>query len=64
MLAVVGWLAVDFGLRLPGSKYVGLDPTTAHDAMVSLRYNHLHSLAIRFHSHWRAQRRVTVKGSL
>jgi hypothetical protein len=36
MLAVVGWLAVDFGLRLPGSKYIGLDPTTAHDAMVSV----------------------------
>ena len=35
MLAVVGWLAVEFGLRLPGSKYVGLDPVSAHDAMVS-----------------------------
>lgn len=35
MLAVVGWLAVDFGLRLPGSKYVGLDAVTAHDAMVA-----------------------------
>jgi len=35
MLAVVGWLAVDMGLRLPGSKYVGLSAISAHDAMVA-----------------------------
>eukprot|EP00612_Vaucheria_litorea_P008747 CAMPEP_0171476848 /NCGR_PEP_ID=MMETSP0946-20130122/3838_1 /TAXON_ID=109269 /ORGANISM="Vaucheria litorea, Strain CCMP2940" /LENGTH=229 /DNA_ID=CAMNT_0012007195 /DNA_START=76 /DNA_END=765 /DNA_ORIENTATION=- len=35
MLAIVGWLAVDFGLRFPGTKYLGLNPVTAHDAMVA-----------------------------
>ncbi|CAM9341728.1 unnamed protein product [Phaeothamnion confervicola] len=35
MLAVAGWVAVDMGLRLPGSKYVDLTSISAHDAMVS-----------------------------
>jgi hypothetical protein len=34
MLAVVGFLAVDFGVRFPGTQYEGVGPIAAHDAMV------------------------------
>jgi hypothetical protein len=34
MLAVLGWVAVDLGLRLPGSKYAGVSPVEAHDVFV------------------------------
>ncbi|CAM9768601.1 unnamed protein product, partial [Chrysoparadoxa australica] len=35
MLAVLGWVMVDLGLRFPGAKYAGLDAISAHDAMVA-----------------------------
>ncbi|CAM9577960.1 unnamed protein product [Discosporangium mesarthrocarpum] len=35
-LAVVGWIAVDLGLRFPGSMFAAVtDSVSAHDAMVS-----------------------------
>ena len=34
MLAVLGWVAVDLGLRFPSSKYADLNPIQAHDAFV------------------------------
>jgi hypothetical protein len=35
MMAVAGYLAVEFGLRLPlGTKYLGVSPLAAHDVFV------------------------------
>jgi light-harvesting complex I chlorophyll a/b binding protein 1 len=34
MLATLGYVAVDLGLRFPSPKYLGLSSLTAHDAMV------------------------------
>jgi len=34
MLATLGYVAVDLGLRFPSPKYLGLTSLTAHDAMV------------------------------
>lgn len=35
MLAIAGWVSVDFGFRFPGAKYADLTPLTAHNAMVA-----------------------------
>lgn len=34
MLGVLGWIAVDMGLRLPFTKYAGYNAVQAHDAFV------------------------------
>ena len=34
MLAVVGWLANDAGLKFPGAAFEGISSLEAHDAMV------------------------------
>ena len=34
MLAVVGWLAVDAGIKFPGAAFEGVNALEAHDAMV------------------------------
>lgn len=34
MLGVLGWVAVDMGLRLPFTKYAGYNAVQAHDAFV------------------------------
>ena len=34
MLAIVGWVAVDLGLRFPGAAFEGISALEAHDAMV------------------------------
>lgn len=34
MLAVIGWIAVDLGVKFPGEKFAGLTSLQAHDAMV------------------------------
>jgi hypothetical protein len=34
MLAVLGWVAVDMGVRLPFTKYAGYNAVQAHDVFV------------------------------
>ena len=35
MIAIVGYISVDLGLKFPGAKYAGLTSLTAHDANVA-----------------------------
>merc|ERR1711972_1290643 len=34
MLAVLGWIATDLGIRFPGEKFQGVSTIDAHDTMV------------------------------
>mmetsp|Transcript_6877 Transcript_6877/g.20338 ORF Transcript_6877/g.20338 Transcript_6877/m.20338 type:complete len:132 (-) Transcript_6877:283-678(-) len=38
MLATLGWVAVDLGVRLPNAEMAGLSSLQAHDAMVKSGY--------------------------